>query len=578
MKREVPSASGSTVGVRPSRLRELTAELQQLEQKLRLGGGPDKIDKQHKQGKLTARERIDLLLDKDTYAQEIGLLVAYDQYKEQGAKGKGQGENNQEAGGSSRRQADEIGAAPAAGVVTVVGRVEHREVVVVANDATVKAGSWWPETIKKILRAQEIAMRSHVPIIYLVDSAGVNLPYQGGVFPGQYGASRIFYYNSIMRRYLKIPQISAVMGPCIAGGAYLPALSDVIVMVEGTSFMGLGGANLVKGATGQTIDNETLGGARAHNELSGVAHYRVKNDEECIARIREFVSELPVKPLSAVPILPSTEAARPAADLYDIVPEDHKQPYNARHLLDCLLDGGHLDEFQADYAKEMITGHARIRGIQVGVIANNRGMIRPPGGGPPRFGGIIYTESAEKVAYFIETCNRRQTPLLFIQDVSGFMVGPEAEHSGIIRAGARFVEAMATAVVPKIVLTVNHASGAGYYAMAGQGFDPDFIYTWPTGRMGVMEGDSAVQAVFGSQLEKLKRNDLKPDEQLEAEMDQVRETYDMELDAKYAAARGFVDALITPEHTRDALELSLRTSLNYSGPHIGQFVLPPTLV
>ncbi|MFN2517220.1 MAG: acyl-CoA carboxylase subunit beta, partial [Pyrinomonadaceae bacterium] len=369
-----------------------------------------------------------------------------------------------------------------------------------------------------------------------------------------------------------------VMGPCIAGGAYLPALSDVIVMVDGTSFMGLGGANLVKGATGQTIDNETLGGARAHNELSGVAHYRVKNDEECIKRIREFVSELPVKPLSVVPILPSIEAARPAADLYDIIPEDHKQPYNARHLLDCLLDGGHLDEFQADFAKEMITGHARVRGIQVGVIANNRGMIRAPGGGPPRFGGIVYTESAEKVAYFIETCNRRQTPLLFIQDVSGFMVGQEAEHSGIIRAGARFVEAMATALVPKVVLTVNHASGAGYYAMAGQGFDPDFIFSWPTGRMGVMEGDSAVQAVFGSQLEKLKRSDLEPGEELEAEMDQVRDTYEMELDAKYAAARGFVDAVITPEATRDALELSLRTSLNYSGPHIGQFVLPPTLV
>jgi 3-methylcrotonyl-CoA carboxylase beta subunit len=533
------------------RLRELTEELRQLEAKLRLGGGPEKIEKQHSQGKLTARERIDLLLDKDSYAQEIGLLVAYDQYD---------------------------GGAPAAGVVTVVGQVEHREVVVVANDATVKAGSWWPETIKKILRAQEIAMRSHVPIIYLVDSAGVNLPYQGGVFPGQYGASRIFYYNSIMRRYLKIPQISAVMGPCIAGGAYLPALSDVIVMVEGTSFMGLGGANLVKGATGQTIDNETLGGARAHNELSGVAHYRVPDDKACVAKIREFVSELAITPSSPVPILPSVKAARPASALYDIIPEDHKQPYSARHLLDCLLDGGHLDEFQADYAKEMITGHARVRGIQVGVIANNRGMIRAPGGGPPRFGGIIYTESAEKTAYFIETCNRRQTPLLFIQDVSGFMVGSEAEHSGIIRAGARFVEAMATAVVPKIVLTVNHASGAGYYAMAGQGFDPDFIFSWPTGRMGVMEGDSAVQAVFGSQLEKLKRNDLKPGEALEAEMDQVRETYEIELDAKYAAARGFVDAVITPEDTRHALELSLRTSLNYSGPHIGQFVLPPTLV
>jgi len=532
------------------RLQELTSELRELEAKLRLGGGPDKIERQHKQGKLTARERIDLLLDKGSYQQEVGLLVAYDQYD---------------------------GGAPGAGVVTVVGHVQQREVVVIANDATVKAGSWWPETIKKILRAQEIAMRSHLPIIYLVDSAGVNLPYQGGVFPGQYGASRIFYYNSLMRRYLKIPQISAVMGPCIAGGAYLPALSDVIVMVEGTSFMGLGGANLVKGATGQTIDNETLGGARAHNEISGVAHYRVANDEECLTRIREFVSELPLAPTPVVPIVPPIEAARPAEELYDILRADHKQPYNARRMLECLLDEGHLDEFQADYAKEMITGHARVRGIPVGVIANNRGMIRAAAGGPPRFGGIIYTESAEKVAYFIETCNRRRTPLLFIQDVSGFMVGSEAEHSGIIRAGAHFVEAMATALVPKIVLTVNHASGAGYYAMAGQGFDPDFIYSWPTGRMGVMEGDSAVQAVFGSQLDKLKTRGEEPDERLASEMDRVRETYEMELDAKYAAARGFVDAVLAPEDTRAALELSLRTTLNYAGPHLGPFVLPAGL-
>ncbi|HYV12702.1 MAG TPA: acyl-CoA carboxylase subunit beta [Pyrinomonadaceae bacterium] len=542
-------SDSGTATKQPSRLRQLSDQLLQLETRLRAGGGPDKIDRQHQQGKLTARERIELLLDRDSYAQEIGLLVAYDQYD---------------------------GGAPAAGVVTVVGRVQGREVVVVANDATVKAGSWWPETIKKILRAQEIAMRSRVPIIYLVDSAGVNLPYQGGVFPGQYGASRIFYYNSIMRRYLRVPQISAVMGPCIAGGAYLPALSDIIIMVEGTSFMGLGGANLVKGATGQTIDNETLGGARTHNELSGVAHYRVPDDQACIEKIREFVSELP-KPASSCAIESGGEALRPADELYEIIPEDHRQPYDVRKLMECLLDDGHLDEFQADYAKEMITGHARIRGIQVGVIANHRGMVRVPGK-PPRFGGIIYTESAEKVAYFIETCSRHQTPLLFVQDVSGFMVGSDAEHSGIIRAGAQFVEAMATATVPKIVLTVNHASGAGYYAMAGQGFDPDFIFSWPTGRMGVMEGDSAVQAVFGSQLEKLKKSGESPDEALTAEMDQVRETYDMELDAKYAAARGFVDAVLTPESTRPALELALRTAQNYSGPHLGQFVLPPAVI
>ena len=533
-----------------TRLRSLTDDLQRLESKLRRGGGSDKIARQHKQGKLTARERISLLLDADAYMQEIGLLVAYDQYN---------------------------GAAPSAGVVTVLGEIDGREVVVVANDATVKAGSWWPETIKKILRAQEVAMRSHVPIIYLVDSAGVNLPYQGGVFPGQYGASRIFYYNSIMRRFLKIPQISAVMGPCIAGGAYLPALSDFIVMVEGTSFMGLGGANLVKGATGQTIDNETLGGALTHNAVSGVAHFRVPNDEACVAKIREFVSELPTKPLSAVSITKSVETARPATDLYDVIPEDHRQPYKMRDLLDCVLDDGHLDEFQADYAKEMITGHARIRGIQVGVITNGRGMVRMPTGAP-RFGGIIYADSAEKVAYFIETCNRHKTPLLFLQDVSGFMVGVDAEHSGIIRAGARFVEAMATAVVPKIVLTINHASGAGYYAMAGQGFDPDFIFSWPTGRMGVMEGESAIQALFGSQLEKLKGIGEQPGEELVGEMTKVRDSYEQQLDAKFAAARGFVDAVISPEETRDALELALRVSLNYGGPHVGQFVLPPSSV
>ena len=556
------SSIPSQTHFKKSRLRELTTELRELEAKLHLGGGAERVEKQHKQGKLTARERIDLLLDKDSFSQEIGLLVAYDQYD---------------------------GGAPSAGVVTTVGRVSDREVVIVANDATVKAGSWWPETIKKILRAQEIAMRSRIPIIYLVDSAGVNLPYQGGVFPGQYGASRIFYYNSIMRRYLKVPQISAVMGPCIAGGAYLPALSDVIIMVEGTSFMGLGGANLVKGATGQTIDNETLGGARAHNELSGVAHYRVKNDEEAIAKIREFVAELSRKETSDLTLEAGTDQVsslqprvsavpkRPADDIYEILPENHRQPYDMRALLDCILDDGHLDEFQADYAKEIITGHASIAGIQIGVIANARGMFRDPSGGAPRFGGIIYTESAEKVAYFIDTCNRHSTPLLFVQDVSGFMVGPEAEHSGIIRAGARFVEAMATAIVPKIVLTVNHASGAGYYAMAGQGFDPNFIFSWPTGRMGVMEGESAVQAVFGSELERLKKNGQEPTPELEIEMRKVRETYERELDAKYAAARGFVDAVIAPEATRSALELALRVSINYSGPHLGQFVVPASL-
>jgi 3-methylcrotonyl-CoA carboxylase beta subunit len=527
-----------------SRLATLSSELRALEGHLREGGGADKVERQHSQGKLTARERLALLLDPGTLFLETGLLVAYDRYE---------------------------GQAPAAGVVTGVGSVQQRPVVVIANDATVKAGSWWPETITKMLRAQEIAMRCRVPIIYLVDSAGVNLPYQGGVFPGQYGASRLFFYNSLMRHFLRVPQIAAVMGPCIAGGAYLPALSDVILMVEGTSFMGLGGPNLVKGATGQSVAAEQLGGAAVHTEISGVAHYKLPDDRTCIARIRELLEELPYTPPVGVGLLQVRESASPLAELTATLPDDHRQPYDMHRVLAALLDEGHLDEFQSDFAPEMICGTGRIQGLAVGVITNLRGMIKPKKGGPPRFGGIIYTESAEKTAYFIDTMNRHRTPLLFLQDVSGFMVGTDAEHSGIIRAGARFVEAMATATVPKIVLTINHASGAGYYAMAAQGFDPDFIFTWPTGRMGVMEGESAVMALFGPQLEELKKQKREPDAELQTRIEAVRADYEHQLDARYAAARGFVDAVIHPEDTRDVLALALRTALHNPGPHIGPF-------
>ena len=521
-----------------NRLHTLTAGYRELRARLEQGGGPDKIRRQHEQRKLTARERVAALLDKGGEWVEVGLLVAYDQYD---------------------------GQAPAAGVITGLGRLAGRPVVVVANDATVKAGSWWPETIKKMLRAQEIAMRQRIPIIYLVDSAGVNLPYQGGVFPGQYGAARIFYYNSVMRRYLKVPQIAAVMGPCIAGGAYLPALSDVIFMVEGTSFMGLGGPNLVKGATGQTVDAERLGGARTHTAISGVAHYRAPDDAACLKRIREYVERLP---RDLRPPAPAAKPKRNPKDLYDLLPPDHRMSYDLRAVLECLLDAGKLDEFQPEIGPEMICAHSAIAGRPVAVIANSRGIIKArPGEAPqaPRIGGIIYTESAEKVAYFIENADRERIPLLFVQDVSGFMVGTEAEHSGIIRAGARFVEAMATATVPKLVLTLNHASGAGYYAMAGQGFDPDFIASWPTGRMGVMEGESAVQAVYG---------DSVADPDVAPAVDAMRADYERELDAKFAAARGFVDALIAPEETRDVLAFLLDVTAQFAGPHIGPFVLP----
>ncbi len=527
------------------KLRRLTQELRDLSERLRQGGGPEKIQRQHDQGKLTARERVALLLDPGTPFHEVGLLVAHDQYD---------------------------GQAPGAGVVTGLGEVHGRPIVVVANDATVKAGSWWPETIRKMLRAQEIAMRCRIPIVYLVDSAGVNLPYQGGVFPGQYGAARIFYYNSIMRRYLRVPQIAAVMGPCIAGGAYLPALSDVMLMVEGTSFMGLGGPNLVKGATGATVDAEELGGAWTHNAISAVAHYRSPDDRACVSHIRELIEELPYAP-PASGIQEPEPPARDAGEIFDILPDDHRQPYDVRALLDTLLDGGGFDEFQGDNAPEMICGTARIEGITVGVLANARGMIKDPHGGAPKFGGIIYTDSAEKAAYFIETMDRHRTPILFVQDVSGFMVGVEAEQSGIIRAGARFVEAMSAASVPIVVLTINHASGAGYYAMSGQGFDPDFIFTLPTGRMGVMEGESAVMALFGPQLEKLKQERKQPDDELAAKIEAVRQDYERQLDARFAAARGFVDAVLEPEMLRGEVAFALRAGMHNPEPHLGPFGL-----
>jgi 3-methylcrotonyl-CoA carboxylase beta subunit len=508
-------------------MRSLVAEFQELEDKLRAGGGAAKIEKQHRDGKLTARERVAKLIDPGTAFLEIGLLIAFDKYD---------------------------GQAPAAGVITGVGRIEGRPSVIVANDATVKAGAWWPETISKILRAQEIAMRNRIPIVYLVDSAGVNLPYQDGIFPGQYGAARIFYYNSLMRRRLRIPQIAAVMGMCIAGGAYLPALSDVIIMVEGSSFMGLGGPNLVKGAVGQVIDAESLGGASLHTRTSGVAHYSAKDDPACLELIRQKIRELP----PPLPVLKGNAPAKPAEGLYDLLPSNHRLPYNMEEVIARIVDAGDYLEFQPHHAPEMLCANARLHGREIGVIANRRGFLKTSSG--PRIGGIVYTESANKVAYFVENASRRGLSLLYLQDVSGFMVGVEAESEGIIRAGAAMVEAMACATVPKIVLTVNHASGAGYYAMAGQGFDPHFTFAWPTARIGVMEGDAAVQAVYGPELAKLNAAGQAIPPEIEARIAQTRADYEHWLDARFAAARGHVDAVIDPLETRRVLQFAFEAA------------------
>lgn len=508
-------------------MKQLVESLLEFEDRLRQGGGAKKVEKQHRDGKLTARERISQLLDRGSMFLEVGLLVAHDRYE---------------------------GQAPAAGVVTGLGKIEGRPAVIVANDATVKAGAWWPETITKILRAQEIAMRNRAPIVYLVDSAGVNLPFQDGIFPGQYGAGRIFYYNSLMRRKLHVPQIAAVMGPCIAGGAYLPALSDVIIMVDGTSFMGLGGPNLVKGAVGQVVDAESLGGARLHTASSGVAHFMAKDDSACLELIRQKFRAMPPAP----PMLKGSQPPKPAEGLYDLMPSDHRLPYNVEEAIKRIFDGDDYLEFQPDYAPEMLCAEAKLSGRTVALIANRRGFLKTESGA--RIGGIIYAESSRKVAYFVENAESNNVPLIYLQDVSGFMVGVEAERAGIIRAGAEMVETMACATVPKIILTMNHASGAGYYAMAGQGFDPNFTFGWPTARIGVMEGDSAVQAVHGPELEKLKSEGQPVPDELRQRIEKTRGDYERWLDARHAAARGHMDAIIDPLETRRVLSFALEVA------------------
>lgn len=495
-------------------------ELAELEERLRQGGGSGRIERQRAAGKLLARERVAALLDDDERLLELGLLVAHDSHG---------------------------GDAPAAGVVTGIGRVGGRPVAVMANDATVKAGSWFPETVAKILRIQDVAMQCGIPIVYLVDSAGIYLPLQHGTFPGRHGGARIFHNCSRMRRHLRVPQISAVMGPCIAGGAYLPALSDVILMVEGTSFMGLGGPNLVQGAIGKQVDAEELGGAAMHTGRSGVAHYRVGTDAECLERIRTLLLDLPRAPAA------NNVATEPvdSGSLDDLMPENRRLPYDMHELVRRIVDREGCVEFMAEYAPELLCANVRVNGWPVGLLANRRGLFQS--GGKARIGAILYAETARKAAEFVEKCDRQGHPLVYLQDVSGFMVGPEAEQAGIIRAGAAMVEAMSTTAVPKIVVTLRHASGAGYYAMAGQGFDPDFIFSWPTARVGVMEGESAVQALFAGELRRLAEAGEVPSEDLEEAITKTRNEYERTSDAKWCAARGHVDAIIRPDQTRAVL-------------------------
>ena len=495
----------------------LVREVETLERTLRLGGGPERMERQRAAGKMPARERAAALLDEGEELLEIGLLVAHDAHD---------------------------GIAPGAGVVTGIGRVGGRPVAVMANDPTVKAGSWFPETVTKILRIQEVAMRCRIPIVYLVDSAGVFLPMQHGTFPGKFGGARIFHNCSRMRRILKIPQFSAVMGHCIAGGAYLPALSDVILMVEGTSFMGLGGPNLVKGATGQDVGAADLGGATLHTARSGVAHYRADTDAECLEKLRHLIQDLP---WSAPDRLERSDPDT-SGGVDEVLPRDRRLPYDIHSVLRRVVDRNGCVEFMRDYSPELLCANVRIEGWPVGLIANRRGLFRSQG--KSRVGAILYAETARKAAEFVRKCDRHGHALVYLQDVTGFMVGPDAERSGIIRAGAEMVESMSTARVPKIVVTLRHASGAGYYAMAGQGFEPDFIFSWPSARVGVMEGESAVQALFAGELRRLAESGGAVPDDLRQAIERTRREYERTLDAKWCAARGHVDAIIAPARTR----------------------------
>jgi 3-methylcrotonyl-CoA carboxylase beta subunit len=515
-------------------LREATARLLAEAETIKEGGGREAIARQHEKGRMTARERIAALVDADSPFLELGLWAAYQMY-------------------------EEWGGAPAAGVVTGIGTVAGRRVMIVANDATVKAGAFFPMTIKKVLRAQRIAGENRLPLIYLVDSSGVFLPMQDEVFPDEDDFGRIFRNNAVLSAQ-GVPQFAAIMGNCVAGGAYLPVLCDTVLMTEGSGLY-LAGPALVKAAIGQEVSHEDLGGARMHATISGTVDYREADDVSCLARLRRLVALLPPDPapVSSRPG-PENSQKRPASDVFRIAKTEPSAQYDMRELLALWVDGGALDEYRAENGQALVCGFARLGGNAVGIVANQRLRFRPAGGGPIQFGGVIYSDSADKAARFILECNQSRTPLLFIQDVNGFDVGRDAERSGIIRSGAKMVNAVSNSVVPKITLLVGHSFGAGHYALCGKAFDPRFLFAWPGARYAVMGGSQAARTMLDVQVAALKRQGkpVEPSE-IDAMADELRKRYDRETDIRYAAARGWVDAIIDPSQTRDVLIQALDT-------------------
>jgi acetyl-CoA carboxylase carboxyltransferase component len=513
------------------KMKLLISNMERKLEKIYEGGGKKRIEKLHSEGKLTARERIDYLLDKDSPRIEIGAFAGYDMYEEHGG-------------------------CPAGGVVVMIGYVSKRMCIVVANDATVKAGAWFPITGKKNLRAQEIAMENRLPIIYLVDSAGVYLPMQDEIFPDKEHFGRIFRNNAIMSS-MGITQIAAVMGSCVAGGAYLPIMSDEALIVDKTGTIFLAGSYLVKAAIGEDIDNERLGGATTHCEISGVTDYKCKDDKDCLDRIKRIMGKLGDfdkagfnRETPAPPKLNENE-------IFGIIPDSREKPYDMREIIKRLVDNSEFDEYKEGYGKTILCGYARIDGWAVGIVANQRSIVKSKKG-EIQMGGVIYNDSADKAARFIMNCNQKKIPLVFLQDVTGFMVGSRSEHAGIIKDGAKLVNAMSNSVVPKFTVIIGNSYGAGNYAMCGKAYDPRLIVGWPTAQIAVMGGAQAAKVLVQIEVASLKAKGEEITPEREAELfNKIKERYDKQTTPYYAAARLWIDAIINPLETRKVISMGI---------------------
>ncbi len=502
-------------------------ELEALREKVRAGGGEKAHARLAAQGKWSARQRIDYLLDDPSQAVEIGLFAGHELYEE---------------------------ACPAGGVIVKIGKVQGIPCVIVANDATVKAGAWFPITAKKNLRAQEIAMQNRIPILYLVDSAGVYLPMQDEVFPDKEHFGRIFRNNAVMSA-MGIPQYAAIMGPCVAGGAYLPIMSDEAIIVEKTGSVFLAGPYLVKAAIGEETDVETLGGAKTHSQISGVTDYRAKNDQEALDILKRLVAQTQRRTNFRWERAEPRPPRIPPEKILELLPEDPTRPYDMYPVIEALVDEGSFLEYKAEYGKTIITGYARIDGWPIGIVANQRTVVKS-GRGEMQFGGVIYSDSADKAARFILNCNQKQIPILFLQDVTGFMVGTRAEHGGIIKDGAKMVNAVANSVVPKYTIIVGNSYGAGNYAMCGRAYDPRYIAAWPTARIAVMGGTQAAQTLLQTYK---KGQNLSPEEEQRL-LAEIRAKYERQMQPLYAAARLWVDEIILPQETRQILSLLIEAA------------------